>query len=136
MIYLDTSALVKLTRREPGTTELLDWLNADDRLGVRRVSSVLAEVELARALRRSSPKALANVPVVLSDLYLVEITPVVRRTAASYDDPLLRSLDAIHLATAQVLTGGLDAFVTYDKRLSEAAAGVGLTVAAPGSYDG
>ncbi|PSL55403.1 hypothetical protein B0I31_105365 [Saccharothrix carnea] len=136
MIYLDTSALVKLTRREPGTTELFEWLNADHRLGVRRVSSVLAEVELTRALRRSSPKALVNVPVVLSDLYLVEITAVVRQTAASYDDPLLRSLDAIHLATAQMLTGGLDAFVTYDKRLLEAAAGVGLTVAAPGLYDG
>ncbi|MEV8436361.1 type II toxin-antitoxin system VapC family toxin [Actinosynnema sp. NPDC051121] len=135
MIYLDTSALVKLVRREPGTVELVDWLNADDRLGVRRVSSVLAEVELTRALRGSSPNALANVPVVLSDLYLVEITAVVRQTAASYDDPLLRSLDAIHLATAQVLSGGLDAFVTYDKRLLEAAAGMGLAVAAPGAYD-
>ena len=135
MIYLDTSALVKLVRQEPGTVELFDWLNADERVAARRVSSVLAEVELSRALRRSSPKALVHVPIVLSDLYLIEMTQVVRRTAASYDDPLLRSLDAVHLATAQVLAGGLDAFVTYDKRLSEAAAGVGLPVAAPGSYD-
>jgi predicted nucleic acid-binding protein len=96
----------------------------------------LAEVELSRALRRSSPQALAYVPIALSDLYLMDITRVVRQTAASYGDPLLRSLAAIHLATAQVLTGGLDAFVTYDKRLLEAAAGVGLPVAAPGSYDG
>ncbi|MEU4740006.1 type II toxin-antitoxin system VapC family toxin [Actinosynnema sp. NPDC023658] len=133
MIYLDSSALVKLVRREPGSVELLGWLNADDRVGAQRVSSVLAEVELSRALRRSAPRALVGVPLVLSDLYLIEMTNVVRRTAAAYDAPLLSSLDAIHLATAQVLAGELDAFVTYDKRLLEVAAGVGMAVAAPGS---
>ncbi|WP_033436234.1 type II toxin-antitoxin system VapC family toxin [Saccharothrix sp. NRRL B-16314] len=136
MIYLDTSALVKLVRREPGTAELAEWLNAEDQVGAQRVSSVLAEVELSRALRRSSPRALAGVPLVLSDMYLVEMTPMVRQTAASYSDPLLRSLDAIHLATAQVLAGGLHKFVSYDKRLLEAAASSGLPTAAPGSYDG
>lgn len=135
MIYLDSSALVKLVRQEPGTAELFDWLNADDRVGVQRVSSALAEIELARALRRSAPRALVHVPTVLSNMYLMDISRVVRQAAASYEDPLLRSLDAIHLATAQVLTGRLDAFVTYDKRLLEAAAVVGLPVAAPGSYD-
>jgi predicted nucleic acid-binding protein len=136
VIYLDTSALVKLVRREPGTTELFEWLNAEDQVGAQRVSSVLAEVELSRALRRSSPRALVGVPVVLSDMYLVEMTSMVRQTAESYSDPLLRSLDAIHLATAQVLAGGLRAFVTYDKRLLEAAATSGLPTAAPGVHDG
>jgi hypothetical protein len=66
-----------------------------------------------------------------------EIDTAVRAVAASYADPLLRSLDAIHLATAQVLTAELGeplaAFVTYDKRLLAAAQTAGFTTASPGA---
>lgn len=135
MIYLDAAAVVKLVRQEAETTALVSWLNARPR--TPWVCSALVEIEVSRALRRSAPQALAFVPAVLARLYRMEIDGTVRSTAAAYPDPLLRSLDAIHLATAQLLAGepgaGLDAFVTYDRRLLASAAAAGLPVASPGS---
>ncbi|GAA4013894.1 type II toxin-antitoxin system VapC family toxin [Allokutzneria multivorans] len=123
---------MKLVRVEEHTEELVAWLNAAEQNGQPRVASALAEVELPRAVRRNAPEAIARVPSVLASLYLVEIDATVRQTAAVYADPLLRSLDAVHLATAQVLSGQPGAelmrFVTYDRRLAEAARGVGLAV--------
>ncbi len=133
MIYLDTAAVVKLVREEKETEALVEWLNeaTDQSL----VSSALIEVELPRALRRSSPGVLGAVAGVLARLHRVDINAAVRATAAAYADPLLRSLDAIHLATADLLVASdkkITAFVTYDKRLAAAAAGLGLPVTAPG----
>lgn len=133
MIYLDSAAIVKMVRRERGTGELVGWLN--DRSDEPLVSSSLVEVEVPRALRRSAPQALAGVPGVITRLYRFEIDATVRATASAYDDPLLRSLDAIHLATAHLLAGQAGAdplvFVTYDERLLKAAQDIGLTVEAP-----
>ncbi|MEH1026459.1 type II toxin-antitoxin system VapC family toxin [Micromonospora profundi] len=134
MIYLDSAAIIKLLRREPATEQLIAWLN--ERSGMSLVASALVEVEVPRALRRSAPLALAGVPGALARLYRVEIDATVRAAAGAYGDPLLRSLDAIHLATAEVLAAqsGSDfaAFVTYDRRLLDAAKSVGLPVASPG----
>ena len=134
MIYLDTAAIVKLVRREPETTELVAWLN--ERADLPLVASVLVEVEVPRALRRSAPQGLIGVPATLARLYRVEIDSAVRAVAGGYDDPMLRSLDAIHLATAEILAGQpgavFSAFVTYDRRLLDAAKGIGLPVASPG----
>lgn len=134
MIYLDTSALVKLLRREPDSDALLDWL--DEREGTLLVTSVLAEVELPRALRRTEPELLSVVPGLLERLARHEIDATVRATAAAYDIPELSSLDAIHLATAQAALGDrLTAFVTYDRRLLDVAAARALPVAWPGRAD-
>ena len=133
MIYLDTSALVKLVNAEPQSDELADWL--DERTETRWISSVLAEMELARAIIRSGRlEQLAAVPAITARLDLFEIDDVVRSTAASYQNPGLRSLDAIHLATASVAAAvaNLAAFVTYDSRLASAASEVGLPTAMPG----
>ena len=131
MIYLDTAALVKLVRREVASDELADWLDEqEDRL---LVSSALAEVELPRALRRSEPALLTSAPVVLSRIGVCDVDVAVRTTAAGYQDPSIRALDAIHLATADLVIGDdLSAFVTYDRRLLVAAAAIGLPVASPG----
>jgi predicted nucleic acid-binding protein len=132
MIYFDTAALVKLVRREPETDSLFDWLGS--RPGASMVSSALSEVELPRALRRTEPALLAAVPAVLQRIALYEIDDLVRATAAAYPDAQLRSLDAIHLATAHAAIGdALTYFVTYDKRLAAAARAIGLPVAQPGS---
>lgn len=74
-------------------------------------------------------------PAILGKLVRIEIDSVVRATAAAFQDTMLRSLDAIHLATALVLKGDaeLDVFVTYDKRLLAVAAEHGLPVASPGA---
>lgn len=131
MLYLDTSALVKLIRREPETDSLADWLDAQ--MPAPWVSSTLIEVELPRALRRVDPSLLAEVPAIAARVARYEIDEVVRAAAAAYPDPTLRSLDSIHLATATAIFGkSLTAFVTYDERLSAAAAAAGLPTTSPG----
>lgn len=132
MIYVDTSAAVKLIRREPETDALADWL--DERPGVPWVSSTLLEAELSRALRRTDSRLLSAAPGVIARIARYEIDDVVRAAAAALTDPDLRTLDAIHLATATAVFGpGLTAFVCYDRRLLHAAAAAGLPTHSPGS---
>ncbi|WP_454231272.1 type II toxin-antitoxin system VapC family toxin [Mycolicibacterium fortuitum] len=132
MIYLDTSALVKLIRHEAESQDLVDWL--DERVDIPWITSVLTDVELARAIRAVAPEGLSAVPAVLDRLDRFEIDTVVRATAAAYPNGGLRSLDAIHLATAQAASfaAPLTALVAYDHRLRQAAADLGFPVAAPG----
>ncbi|MEU8181559.1 type II toxin-antitoxin system VapC family toxin [Micromonospora sp. NPDC049044] len=134
MIYLDSAAVVKMVRQEICSADLVSWLNTHG--DVPLVSSALVEVEVPRALRRSAPQALIGVPSAVGRLFRLEIDSTIRATAAAFAEPTLRSLDAIHLATAQVLTNesgtALTAFVTYDRRLLECARDAGLPVASPG----
>lgn len=132
MIYVETSALVKLIRIEVESDELGDWL--DERSEMRWITSALTEVELPRALRAVAPEGLPSVPAMLARLDRFEIDFTIRSTAAAYPTPALRSLDAIHLATAQTAAAlaPLTALVTYDSRLSEAADSLGIRVVAPG----
>ncbi|HEU5469589.1 MAG TPA: type II toxin-antitoxin system VapC family toxin [Actinophytocola sp.] len=133
MIYLDSCAIVKLIAPETETPALVGWL--DDHPG-ERVTSALSEIEVPRALRRAAPRRLGIMSGVLSRMARFEVDAPVRATAAAYMDSTLRSLDAIHLATAENLTASgmrISAFVTYDKRLGTAAAESGLTVVAPGA---
>ncbi|ETA92394.1 ribonuclease [Mycobacterium avium 10-5581] len=132
MIYLETSALVKLIRIEPESDALDNWL--DEHTELRWITSTLTEVELPRAVRTVAPEGLPAVPAVLARLDRFEIDEVIRSTAAAYPNPALRSLHAIHLATAQIAAsaGPLTALVTYDNRLTEAAKALSITVVAPG----
>jgi hypothetical protein len=133
VIYLDSAAVVKLVRIEAESTALITWLNAQPSLPL--VASTLVEIEVPRVLRRSQPGVLSGVAAVLARLHRVEINAAVRATAGAYPDPTLRSLDAIHLATADLLAASgktIAAFVTYDKRLAETARQAGLPVVMPG----
>ncbi len=132
MIYLDTSALVKLIRIEPESEALGVWLN--ERIEMRWITSALTEVELPRAVRAIAPEGLPEVPTVLARLDRFEIDSVIRSTAAAYPDAALRSLDAVHLATAHAAraTAPLAAMFAYDKLLVSAASALGLPVASPG----
>jgi uncharacterized protein len=134
VIYLDSAAIVKLIRREKESAALHEWLTAEQDKTL--VASALVLTEVPRALRRTDPGRLAAVPTVLAKLNRVPIDDTVLATAAAYQDPMLRTLDAIHLASAQtLLLEGLPltALVTYDKRLLAAAADAGLATAAPGA---
>lgn len=134
MIYLDSCAIVKLIVEEDETPDLVRWIR--DHSGELLVTSKLAEVEVPRALRRGAAGVVGAVTSTLARLDRMEIDDPVRATAAAYLDPSLRSLDAIHLASAENLVASghaLTAFVTYDKRLATAAMNIGLTVVAPGT---
>ena len=134
VIYIDTSAAMKLVRSEAHSAELSSWL--DDRPGAPVVSSVLIEVELLRATIRSGQARVNRASDVLRGIGVVTLSPAVIARAVGYVDPDLRSLDAIHLATAEHVVSttneALDAFLAYDERLLAAARKIGLTVAAPG----
>lgn len=134
MIYLDSAAVVKLVRQEAHSADLVTWLNVHR--DVPLVSSTLVEVEVPRALRRSAPQALVGVPAAVGRLFRLEIDSTIRAIAAAFAEPTLRSLDAIHLATAHLLVNEsgatLTAFVTYDRRLLTSAQTVGLPTASPG----
>jgi uncharacterized protein len=132
VIYLDSSAIVKMIRPEAESRELVEWLN---RRNEPAVTSVLAEVEVPRALRRSSPAHLAAMPAVLARISRIEMDAAVRATAGAYVTDALRSLDAVHLATAEVLVASgktVSAFVTYDTRQAGAVEPTGIRVEIPG----
>lgn len=131
MIYLETSSIVKLVRREPESDALADWL--DNQTSTPWVTSTLAEIELPRALRQTNPELLSLVPPTIARLARYDVDEVVRAAAAAYQDPSLRSLDAIHLATAHAVFGSqLTSFVSYDERLHDTAGAIGLPACAPG----
>ncbi|GAA0521791.1 ribonuclease VapC [Saccharopolyspora subtropica] len=129
MIYLDSCAAIKLIIPEPESEALIEWLESHDE---PLISSRLLRVELHRALTRlavaSSVRNAAD--EFLDGLLLRPVDPVLA-TAAAFDGTHLRSLDAIHLATALDARIALTAFVTYDKRLADAATEAELPVEAP-----
>jgi predicted nucleic acid-binding protein len=129
MIYLDSAAVVKLVHAEPESQALRDWL--DDRADTPWTSSTLLEVETFRALARHAPTAITHLHQVLDLIDLVEIDTNIRILAQTIRPPTVRTLDAIHLATALRLHPQLTSFITYDKRLAEAAAQAGLTMDMP-----
>lgn len=122
---------MKLVAQETESRPLFDWLR-----GRPVLTSVLGTVEVLRAARRIAT-ATGDVNVVrrasevLASVAIAGLTDGVAERAAWADPPTLRSLDAVHLATA-LLAGPLDGFVVYDDRLAEAARAAGMTVAQPG----
>lgn len=130
MIYLDSSALLKLLHDEAESVALADWLAA--RTGTPVVSSELAKVEVVRACRRINPTTLAEAATLIAGLDLIPLSGAVIDEAAGVGGTTLRSLDAIHLASALSIQAELSAFVAYDHRLAEAASNAGLDPLAPG----
>ncbi len=129
LVYLDSSALVKLVVREPESPALLGVLREHR----ERVSSALALTEVPRALRRAGfggPEH-RRAQAVLGAVALVETDRRILRTAATLEPPMLRTLDAIHLATVLALGDELAALVTYARRLTEAARRAHVHVLAP-----
>jgi hypothetical protein len=136
LIYLDSAAAVKLVHAEAGSAALQDFL--DERLNIEWVSSSLVEVETYRALVRATgpadmPGVINQFHALLDLIVRIEIDSGIRILAQTVTPPSVRSLDAIHLATALRLRdqGRLTTFVTYDKRLAEAASTTGLPVDIP-----
>ena len=129
MIYLDSAAVVKLAHAEPESPALRRWL--DERADMGWISSVLTEIESFRALARYAPGAVSRLPAVLDQMDLVDLDPRIRILARTAEPVTVRSLDAIHLGTALHSRARLTSFVTYDKRLLDAAQAAGLPVDSP-----
>ena len=128
MVYLDSSALVKLVVRESQSAALRRFLRAHP----QRVSCGLARTEVLRAVRHLGPAALRRARQLLRRVHLIRVDEALLDTAAALDPRILRSLDAIHLAAAQLVSPDLTAILTYDQRMATAAALLGFTVIAPG----
>lgn len=129
MIYLDSSALLKLLYDEAESAALGDCLAA--RAGMAIVSSALAKVEVLRACRRINPATLTEATALLAGLDLIPLSSAVIDQAADVGGTMLRSLDAIHLASALSIQAELTAFIAYDHRLAEAASSAGLELLVP-----
>ena len=125
--YLDSSAIVKLAVRENESVALRRYLRRCRPL----VSSSLARTEVMRALMPGGDDAVAAGWKVLTRLDLIRISAGVLNDAAVLLPVDLRSLDAIHLATARRLGQDLGAIVTYDERMAEAATHLGHRTVAP-----
>ena len=128
LVYLDSSAIVKLVVAEPETPALMAFLAR----WPERVTSVLARVEVLRAVKRTRAGAAVRrrAARVLARVALVTIDEAVLAAAARLGPPDLRTLDAIHLATARSLDG-IAGIVTYDVRLARAASRARLKTWAP-----
>jgi uncharacterized protein len=129
MIYLDSAAVVKLVHAEPESAALRGWL--DEQADIQWISSVLTEIESFRALARYAPQAISRLPAVLDQIDLIDLDQRIRMLAQTVTPATVRSLDAIHLGTALRSRSSLTSFVTYDKRLLDAAQGAGLPSDAP-----
>jgi predicted nucleic acid-binding protein len=129
-LYLDSSALVKLVAPEPESHALRRYLrmHATD----ERVSSELVRVEVVRAVLAGGPSAVTQSRTWFSRLYLIGMDRGLLDIAATLaPGSQLRSLDAIHLTTAQLLGADLRAVVTYDQRMLRAAGSLGMPTAEP-----
>ncbi len=126
LCYVDSSAVVKLVVRENESAALRRYLR-----GRALVSSALAGVEVTRAIMPHGAPTLRTAREVLSCIGLIRINAKVLSRAATMDPADLRTLDAIHLATASLLGESLHRFVCYDRRLASAANASDWTVVSP-----
>jgi len=131
--YLDTSAILKRAFLEGGSSALRAALDQTQSDGAALITSALTRVEAGRALRRREAELAGGADralrVTLQGVGQAPVTGVVLELARSLEPPALRSLDAIHLATAIAL--GARQVWTYDERLADAAALAGLAVRTP-----
>jgi uncharacterized protein len=130
LLYLDSSALVKLVLPEAESAALLKSLES----WAAHVTSELARVEVVRAARRvtAAPEVEQRAEEVMAGLHLLRIDGEILGLAARLEPRSLRSLDAVHLASALSLGGDLGAMAVYDANLSVAAIACGVEIVAPG----
>ncbi len=127
-LYLDSSAFAKLVVEEAETAALRTFVANTT---ARRTSSALLRTESLRAVRHLGPDALATVREGLRRVDLIAIDDRILDVAGTLEPQVLRTLDAIHIATALAVGDDLEAIVTYDERMIDAARLMGLPTATP-----
>lgn len=128
MIYLDASALVTLIAGRQYADELRQFLAA--RPGMPMGTSTIGLVETVRTLDRVGdyPQAMRDLVQNFTEILVTEEV----RDGAALVPAGVRTLDAVHIASAQVIGSALNTLVSYDKRMLDVARSLGLPVAAPG----
>lgn len=127
VLYLDTSAFIKTVVREPESQALRAYL-ADN---PRQVSSALLKVEALRAVRDLGAPFTGAVRTGFRRMDFIALDDRILEAAGTLDPSILRTLDAVHLASAAELDGDLDAIITYDRRMISGATALGLPVVTP-----
>jgi uncharacterized protein len=128
LVYLDASALVKLVAVEPESSTLAQFLGDWE----SRVTSQISAIEVTRAVRRTGmPELVERAGALLDSVSFVELSPEIARLAGLLDPPRLRSLDAVHVASALSLGADVGPFLTYDAQMHEAASAARLDVRTP-----
>ena len=126
LAYLDASAIVKLVLTEPESDEMARWYVESERVS----TSLVGIIETRRAVARR-PHDSVHLERVVGGIEVIGVTARIGDRAAAIAPPMVRTLDAIHLATAISIGTSLTSFVTYDDRLAEAARSLGLPVVSP-----
>jgi uncharacterized protein with PIN domain len=129
LYYADTSAVIKLLAEETHSRAFAAFYDAH--ADAEWVSSALLRIELSRAVTRARPALLPEARDLLLAFSTIAIDDDVVEGAINEPDRTLRSLHAIHLATARILGPDLDAVVSYDDRLIKAATDAGLATVSP-----
>ena len=127
MVYLDSSGALKLVIAEAESPALRNFMATQTAWAI----SDIGRTEVLRGAVRHD--ALAGARELLSQAIFIEVTSAVLERAAELQPPTLRTLDAIHIASALSIRADIEALVTYDARMGEAAASYGLTVMSPGA---
>ncbi len=128
MVYLDSSAVMKLVVEEPESAALRLHLHGAG----RPVSAELLRTEVVRASLRVSQAHAARARQLVREVELITLDRFLLERASELSPPEMRSLDAVHVAAALVLGDAVDEFLTYDARMADAALQWGLKVTAPG----
>ncbi|WIY82961.1 type II toxin-antitoxin system VapC family toxin [Propionimicrobium sp. PCR01-08-3] len=126
--YIDTSALVKMVVTKTETPALRSWIAAER---PTLISSDLTRTELLRVVRRTLPDRVEQARRVLDSITLMKVSTAIFEAAGLVDPDILRSSDALHLASALELGDDLDAVVSYDDRMIDAARQHGIAVVTP-----
>ncbi len=129
LYYADTSAVIKLLVEETDSEAFAAFYDAQAE--AEWVSSALLRIELTRAVTRAVPALLPDARDLLLAFSSIAIDDDIVEGAMNEPDRNLRSLDAIHLATARILAPELDGLITYDDRLLRAAGDAGLATLSP-----
>jgi predicted nucleic acid-binding protein len=127
LVYLDSSAFIKLVVEETETQALVGYLQRWS----LAVSATLLRTEALRAAMRHSPRLVRDTRLALREMAFIDLSRDLMDQAGTLAPSGLRSLDAVHLATALSLGDDLDELVTYDARMAAAASVAGLQVSSP-----
>jgi predicted nucleic acid-binding protein len=127
-LYADTSALVKLVVNEAESEALVRFVSES---GFQLTSSEICEVELMRAVNRIDSDLESDAEALLEEMVLLPLTAGIRTRAAHLRPKHVKSLDAVHLASAIEIQANLTSFLSYDKALNDAALSAGLEPVSP-----